>query len=71
MTGGVGRLMDGSGKPPKLSLFLYLFAHSGPATVHPMPFEIPSHELSDAEIAAILRDIIAALGLDDTLVTSS
>jgi hypothetical protein len=27
-----------------------------------MPFEIPHHELSDVEIAAILRDIIAGAG---------
>jgi len=28
----------------------------------PMPFEIPHDQLSDAEIAAILRDIIAGAG---------
>jgi hypothetical protein len=27
-----------------------------------MPFEIPHHELSDAEIAAVFRDIIAGAG---------
>jgi len=48
-----------------------LFSCAGRATIPLMLFQIPGQELPDAEIAAILRDIIAALGLDDTLFTSS
>ena len=33
-----------------------------PATIRPMLFAIPGHELSDGEVAAILRDIIAGAG---------
>lgn len=39
---------------------LFLFGH--PATIRLMVFEIAGHELSDAEVAAILRDIIAGAG---------
>ena len=33
-----------------------------PATVHLMLFEIPHHELSDAEVAAVVRDFLAEAG---------
>jgi hypothetical protein len=39
-----------------------LFFSTSPAIVRPMLFEIPHHELSDAEIAAVLRDLIAGAG---------
>jgi hypothetical protein len=38
------------------------FSPNHPATIRPMVFETPGHELSDAEVAAILRDIIAEAG---------
>jgi hypothetical protein len=39
-----------------------LFSSVYPAIVPLMVFEIPGHELSDAEIAAVLRDAIAGAG---------
>jgi hypothetical protein len=39
-----------------------LFLWSDPAILPLMPFEIPHHELSDAEIAAVFRDIITGAG---------
>lgn len=39
-----------------------MFPRGTPAIIPLMPFEIPGHELSDAEIAAVLRDIIAGAG---------
>jgi hypothetical protein len=39
-----------------------LFSCAGPATMPPMLFEIPHHELTEAEIAAVLRDAIAGAG---------
>jgi hypothetical protein len=38
------------------------FSWGGPAIIPLMVFEIPHHELSDAEIAAVFRDIIAGAG---------
>jgi hypothetical protein len=39
-----------------------LFSFVRAVIIPPMPFEIPHHELSDAEIAAVLRDTIAGAG---------
>ena len=39
-----------------------LFSCAGRATIPLMLFQIPGQELPDAEIAAILRDIIAGAG---------
>jgi hypothetical protein len=39
-----------------------LFSFVRAVIIPPMSFEIPHHELSDAEIAAVLRDTIAGAG---------
>ncbi len=39
-----------------------MFSNDHPAIVPLMLFEIPHRELSDAEIAAVMRDIIAVAG---------
>jgi len=39
-----------------------LFSYVRPSTIPLMLYELPHHELSDAEIAAIRRDIIAGAG---------
>lgn len=39
-----------------------MFSSGDRPTILPMLFEIPHHELSDAEIAAVFRDIIVGAG---------
>ena len=39
-----------------------LFSRGGPSIIPLMLFQIPHHELSDAEIASVFRDIIAGAG---------